>query len=72
MNKDYSEMSLQELWKAMDATDNPRELRKIHKALRKFGSEVPIWRRYPNLSVGICIVTILLVAASLALRGILR
>ena len=72
ITKDYSEMSVRELWEAMDETVDPCELRKIHKALRRYGSGVPIWRRFPNLSVGICTVTLLLVLAKLVLGGILR
>lgn len=44
--EEYNAMTERELWDAMQ-TNNEFELRKIHKALKKYGDSVPLMYRYP-------------------------
>lgn len=46
--EEYNAMTRRELWDEMQTNDK-YELRKIHKALRKFGDDVPFMYRYPDL-----------------------
>ena len=48
--EEYNKMTRRELWDAMQ-TKNKYELRKIHKALRKFGDDVPFMYRYPDFPI---------------------
>lgn len=47
--KKYDSMTRQELWDAMQ-TDDVKELRQIHKALKKYSRTdgIPLYRRYPD------------------------
>lgn len=44
--KRYDEMTKQELWDAMQ-TSTPKELREIHRCLKKYDDEVPFRHRFP-------------------------
>lgn len=63
MNK-YENMTRQELWDAMQI-DDPKELRQIHKALKKYSKTdgIPAYRRYPDLpnQIGIVVSVIAVV-----------
>ena len=67
--EEYNNMTRLELWDAMQTNDK-YELRKIHKALRRFGDDVPFMYRYPDFPLyfaGAVSSMVLLVAALKAL-----
>lgn len=72
MNK-YDGMTL---WELMDESNRKdltgKEARMLHKALRKHGTGLPLFMRYPNFPLWFSIVIWLLVAAGSVLRGIPR
>ncbi len=62
--EEYNAMTRRELWDAMQTNDK-YELRKIHKALRRFGDDVPFMYRYPDFPLyfgGIVSISALVVA----------
>ena len=66
--EEYNAMTQRELWNAMQ-TNNRYELRKIHKALRKFGDDVPFMYRYPDFplhfSIAVLIISVLVAVLKL-------
>lgn len=59
--EEYNSMTEEQLWHEMQCGDK-YELRKIHKALRKYKDGVPIWYRYPNFPTYFSLVVLVLVA----------
>lgn len=53
----YNAMTQRELWDEMQTNDK-YELRKIHKALRKFGDDVPFMYRYPDFPIYFSVVAL--------------
>lgn len=47
-----------------------KEARAIHRELKKYGSGLPISRRYPNLPIWLSIASLLLVIIKAILHGI--
>lgn len=45
--EEYDAMTRRELWDEMQ-TDDKYEMRKIHKALKRYGEDVPFMYRYPD------------------------
>lgn len=66
--EEYNAMSERDLWEAMQTNDK-YELRKIHKALRKYGDGVPLMYRYPDLPyhLSVFVVVVSLIVAVLKL-----
>lgn len=66
--KEYNAMTERELWEAMQTNDK-YELRKIHKALRRFGDGVPFVYRYPDLpnQLAVCVSVMALLVLALKL-----
>lgn len=49
-----------------------KEARVLHRELKKHGSGLPLFMRYPNLPIWVSIASLLLVSAKAILHGILR
>lgn len=62
------------IWDLMDESNKKnlsgKDARMLHRELKKHGSGLPIFMRYPNLPLWISILTMLLVLAGAILRGI--
>lgn len=48
-----------ELLEQLRTADSPKELRKLHKELRRYGDGIPFHSRYPNFSFGLSIVALI-------------
>ena len=71
--QNYDDMDVMQLWKIRDATKNPKELRKIHKALKKKGRYgVDFFDRYPYFPLIISIISFLLVYLKPVIINIFR
>lgn len=58
--EEYNAMAEEQLWDEMQRGDK-YELRKIHKALKKYKDGVPIWYRYPDFATYFSLVVLVLV-----------
>lgn len=66
----YDRMTKREIHFLLLSTEermDPKEIRKIHRALKKYGDGMPLWSRYPNfptyisaLSVVVSVIALLL------------
>ena len=56
--KPYEEMTRWELWEAMQKCQPGKEMRKIHKCLKKYNSSLPFIYRYPYSPVALAVVAI--------------
>lgn len=65
--EEYHAMTERELWEAMQHGDK-HELRKIHKALRKYGDGVPFIYRYPDFPAYLYAGSIVLSVAALVVK----
>ena len=68
--KKYDSMTRQELWDAMQ-TEDVKELRQIHKALKKYSKTdgVPMYRRYPDLPIQLGIIALVLAIFSVVFNS---
>lgn len=63
----YNSMELYDLFDAMQTADC-YEMRKIHKALKKYGDGVPLMYRYPDFPAYFSVVSLVLVLLSLVVK----
>lgn len=69
--EEYNAMELEELWSAMQC-GNKYELRKIHKALRRFGDSVPFMYRYPDFPAYFALVSMVLCSVAAIVVWVVR
>ena len=69
--EEYNAMELEDLWRAMQC-GNKYELRKIHKALRRFGDSVPFMYRYPDFPIYFSLVSMVLCAVAALVAWVVR
>lgn len=67
--EEYNAMSHRELWDAMQ-TAGSYEMRKIHKALKKYKDGVPFMYRYPDFPIHFSVIA-LIVAVLVAVLKLL-
>ena len=65
---EYEELAMESCRKDLSA----KEARMLHKALKKYNSGLPMFKRYPNLPLWISITAVMLVALKKVLLCILR
>ena len=72
MENRYESMTYPELLHESDKCLRGKEARQLHRALKKYGSGLPMFIRYPNLPIWFSIIVLLLLLLRPILRGILQ
>lgn len=61
--KNLPKRSYDEVMADFQKARTPKEYRKVHKIMKRYYKEsVPIWYRYPNLPIHLCVVALIIAA----------
>ncbi len=72
IEKAYEEMTRWELWEAMNRVDRGKEMRKIHKCLKKYNDGISFRDRYPYFPIVLSIAALIMQIAALIVKIIGR